>query len=69
MTIVIGTVADVHAIGMTAAQIVPLVLAALLSAVPVAMPAVFTLAATLGARRLADEGVPWPGFPRCKRLR
>jgi len=28
MTIVIGTVADVHAIGMTAAQIVPLMLAA-----------------------------------------
>jgi H+-transporting ATPase len=39
------------------AQIIPLVLAALLSAVPVAMPAVFTLAATLGARRLANEGV------------
>jgi H+-transporting ATPase len=55
--IVIGMVAYAHRIGMTAEQIVPLVLTAMLSAVPVAMPAVFTLAATLGARRLADEGV------------
>ncbi len=54
MTIVVGIVAYAHAIGMTVAQIVPLVLAALLSAVPVAMPAVFTLAATVGARRLAQ---------------
>jgi H+-transporting ATPase len=57
MAIVIGMVAYASAIGMTVAQIVPLVLAALLSAVPVSMPAVFTLAATLGARRLANEGV------------
>ncbi len=57
IVIVVGMVAYAYAIGMTLAQIVPLVLAALLSAVPVAMPAVFTLAATLGARRLADEGV------------
>lgn len=57
MAIVVGMVAYAHAIGMTVAQIVPLVLAALLSAVPVAMPAVFTLTATLGARRLADKGV------------
>jgi len=57
MTIVIGMVAYAWAIGMSVAQMVPLVLAALLSAVPVAMPAVFTLAATLGARRLADQGV------------
>lgn len=57
MVIVAAMVAYAHAIGMTLAQIVPLVLAALLSAVPVAMPAVFTLAATLGARRLAQRGV------------
>jgi H+-transporting ATPase len=57
MAIVIGMVAYAYAIGLTVAQIVPLVLAALLSAVPVSMPAVFTLAATLGARRLANEGV------------
>lgn len=57
MAIVVGMLAYAFAIGMTTAQIVPLVLAALLSAVPVAMPAVFTLTATLGARRLAGEGV------------
>lgn len=57
MTIVVAMVAYAHAIGMSVAQIVPLVLAALLSAVPVAMPAVFTLAATVGARKLAQEGV------------
>ncbi|MGN6581566.1 MAG: HAD-IC family P-type ATPase [Bordetella sp.] len=57
MAIVVGMVAYAQGIGMTVAQIVPLVLAALLSAVPVAMPAVFTLAATLGARRLAQQGV------------
>lgn len=57
MTIVVAIVAYAHAIGMTVAQIVPLVLAALLSAVPVAMPAVFTLAATVGARKLAQKGV------------
>ncbi|HEY0315149.1 MAG TPA: HAD-IC family P-type ATPase [Sphingomonas sp.] len=57
MTIVVAMVAYAHAIGMTVAQIIPLVLAALLSAVPVAMPAVFTLAATVGARRLAAQGV------------
>ena len=57
MAIVIGTVAYARVIGMTVLQIIPLVLAALLFAVPVAMPAVFTLAATLGARRLANEDV------------
>jgi H+-transporting ATPase len=57
MTIVVILVAYAHHIGMTVTQIVPLVLAALLSAVPVAMPAVFTLAATVGAGRLAQNGV------------
>lgn len=57
MTIVVAMVTYAHAIGMTVTQIIPLVLAALLSAVPVAMPAVFTLAATVGARKLAREGV------------
>jgi len=57
MAIVVAMVAYARVIGMTVAEIVPLVLAALLSAVPVAMPAVFTLAATLGARRLAAQDV------------
>ncbi len=57
MAIVVAIVAYAHSIDMTVAQIVPLVLAAMLSAVPVAMPAVFTLAATVGARKLAEQGV------------
>jgi len=55
--IIIGIVAYAHAINMGAARIIPLVLTALLSAVPVALPATFTLAATLGAKTLALKGV------------
>jgi H+-transporting ATPase len=39
------------------AQIVPLVLTAVLGSIPVALPATFTLAAALGARVLAKRGV------------
>jgi H+-transporting ATPase len=38
-------------------EIVPLVLTALLASIPVALPATFTLAAALGARALARQGV------------
>jgi H+-transporting ATPase len=55
--IVTFMVAYAQWIGMTVVQIVPLVLTALLSAVPVALPATFTLAATVGARLLAQKGV------------
>jgi H+-transporting ATPase len=55
--IIIGIVAYAHAIGMSTARVIPLVLTALLSAVPVALPATFTLAATLGAKTLALKGV------------
>jgi H+-transporting ATPase len=55
--IVVGMVAYAHAIAMSATRIIPLVLTALLSAVPVALPATFTLAATLGAKALALKGV------------
>jgi H+-transporting ATPase len=55
--IIIGIVGYAHAIAMDAARIIPLVLTALLSAVPVALPATFTLAATLGAKTLALKGV------------
>src|SRR6516165_6996341 len=57
LAIVIGMVAYAHAIGMSTTRIIPLVLTALLSAVPVALPATFTLAATLGAKALALKGV------------
>ena len=55
--IVVGMVAYAHAIGMDVPRIIPLVLTALLSAVPVALPATFTLAAALGAKSLALRGV------------
>jgi len=55
--IVVGMVAYAHGIGMDTPGIVRLVLTALLSAVPVALPATFTLAAALGARTLAQQGV------------
>jgi H+-transporting ATPase len=42
--IVVGMVAYAHAIAMSTARIIPLVLTALLAAVPVALPAIFTLA-------------------------
>jgi H+-transporting ATPase len=45
--IVVAIVAYAHAIHMSGARIIALVLTALLSAVPVALPATFTLAATL----------------------
>ncbi|WP_036517819.1 HAD-IC family P-type ATPase [Nevskia soli] len=55
--VVIGLVAYAQLIGLPAAQIILLVLTAMISAVPVALPATFTLGAALGARALAQKGV------------
>ena len=55
--IVVGMVAYALHLGMGTSGIVQLVLTAMLSAVPVALPATFTLAAALGARTLALQGV------------
>lgn len=55
--IVIGLVAYAHVLALPANQIIQLVLTAMMSAVPVALPATFTLAAALGARHLALRGV------------
>src|SRR6202142_4228075 len=44
-------------LAMPVAQIVPLVLVALLASIPVALPSMFTLAATVGARAVARRGV------------
>jgi H+-transporting ATPase len=52
-----GIVSYALAIRISIEQIMLLVLTALLSAVPVALPATFTLAAALGARTLALKGV------------
>jgi len=55
--IAVGIVAYALSIRISVEQITLLVLTALLSAVPVALPATFTLAAALGARTLAMKGV------------
>jgi H+-transporting ATPase len=44
-------------LGFSARQIVPLVLVALLASIPAALPSMFTLAATVGARAVARRGV------------
>jgi H+-transporting ATPase len=44
-------------LGMPLAEIIPLVLTAVLASIPVALPATFTLASALGARALARLGV------------
>ncbi len=44
-------------LAMPLAEIVPLVLVALLASIPVALPSMFTLAATVGARAVARHGV------------
>jgi len=46
-----------YCIGLTEAELIPLILTAVLASIPVALPATFTLAAALGARELAKKGV------------
>ena len=53
--VLIGTYAWFHAMPWN--EIVPLLLTSVLAAIPVALPATFTLAAALGARALAKVGV------------
>jgi len=55
--IVVGIVAYALSIEVSVREIAMLVLTAMLSAVPVALAATFTLAAALGARTLASKGV------------
>ena len=50
-----GVYAYTHA--MTWGEIIPLLLTSVLAAIPVALPATFTLAAAIGARALAKQGV------------
>ncbi|MBL6751817.1 MAG: HAD-IC family P-type ATPase [Nevskia sp.] len=56
-TVVLAQVAYACALGLPAVEIVPLMLTAVLAAIPVALPATFTLATALGARALARRGV------------
>ncbi len=53
--LLMGTYAYLHS--MAWSEIIPLLLTAVLAAIPVALPATFTLAAALGARSLANQGV------------
>ena len=55
--VIIMLVAYAYFLKMPRAEIIPLVLTAILASIPVALPATFTLAAALGARALAKVGV------------
>ncbi len=55
--VILFLVAYAHLLKIPVAQIVPLALTAILASIPVALPATFTLAASLGARSLAKRGV------------
>jgi H+-transporting ATPase len=55
--IIVMLVAYATFLKMPLAEIIPLVLTAVLASIPVALPATFTLASALGARTLAKQGV------------
>jgi H+-transporting ATPase len=55
--IIVLLVAYAHSRKMPIGEIIPLVLTAVLASIPVALPATFTLAASLGAKALARLGV------------
>jgi H+-transporting ATPase len=55
--VILMLIAYAYFLKMPFAEIVPLVLTAILASIPVALPATFTLAASLGARSLAKRGV------------
>jgi H+-transporting ATPase len=55
--IIVMLVAYANFLHMPLAEIIPLVLTAVLASIPVALPATFTLAAAIGARALAKRGV------------
>ncbi|HTX04599.1 MAG TPA: HAD-IC family P-type ATPase [Steroidobacteraceae bacterium] len=54
---VLAQVAYGAALGLPTHELIPLTLTAILAAIPVALPATFTLASALGARSLAARGV------------
>jgi H+-transporting ATPase len=55
--VILAVVAYAYFLKMPAAEIIPLILTAVLASIPVALPATFTLASALGARALAKQGV------------
>jgi len=55
--VIVLLVGYAHYLKMPLAEIIPLILTAILASIPVALPATFTLASALGARALAKKGV------------
>jgi len=55
--VIVGLVTYAYFLKLPLAEIIPLVLTAVLASIPVALPATFTLASALGARALAKLGV------------
>lgn len=55
--LVVGQIAYAAALALPTRELIPLTLTAVLAAIPVALPATFTLAGAIGARRLASIGV------------
>jgi H+-transporting ATPase len=55
--VIVGIAVYAMILGMDWREIVPLVLTAVMGAIPVALPATFTLAAAIGARSLARVGI------------
>ena len=55
--VIVGLVTYAYFLKLPPAEIIPLVLTAVLASIPVALPATFTLASALGARALAKLGV------------
>ena len=55
--VILMLVAYAHFLALPAAEIIPMVLTGVLASIPVALPATFTVAAAIGARKLAKIGV------------
>jgi len=55
--LIVMLVGYAHILKMPLGEIIPLVLTAVLASIPVALPATFTLAAAIGARAIAKQGV------------
>ncbi|HVA26772.1 MAG TPA: HAD-IC family P-type ATPase [Candidatus Baltobacteraceae bacterium] len=55
--VIVALFAYALALGLSTVEIISLILTAVLASIPVALPATFTLAAAIGARRLAQQGV------------
>jgi len=56
-TVTVALAIYAHFLRLPIAEIVPLIIVALLSSIPVALPSMFTLASAVGARALARRGV------------